>query len=150
MQLKGRGYSHEKCPECNTRTLIYDFKKGEVFCYKCGLVIADNLIDIFHDEATIECEECGSLNSISDDKNGELLCGECGAVIEEGLNDRRHIGTPMMYRIYDKGLSTLVTWSSYRLKRIHGANTTTERRRIYALYEIDMSSQVDMEKKTKI
>lgn len=142
-----------KCPECNSRTLIYDFKRGKLFCSKCGLVIADNLMDIFHDEATIECEECGSLNIISDDKNGELFCGECGAVIEEGLSDRWHIGAPMTYRIHDKGLSTLpprglYTWGwvpsmqkrtkRRLLKRIWVTSfVTTERSLIYALSEID-------------
>ena len=144
----------EKCPECNTRTLIYDFKRRELFCSKCGLVIADNLRDIFHDdEAIIECEECGSRNIICDCDNEELFCGECGAVIEEGLSDRWHIGAPMTYRIHDKGLSTLpprglYTWGwvpsmqkrtkRRLLKRIWVTSfVTTERSLIYALSEID-------------
>lgn len=34
----------KKCPECNSKSLITDYKKAEIFCADCGLVIAENFL----------------------------------------------------------------------------------------------------------
>ncbi len=111
-------------------------------------------------EPITTCPECGSKNLIVDPKTGFRECGDCGAVIDENpidlgqdwrafdneqMEKRARTGAPMTYRIYDKGLGTLVTWSPtsqghYKPKkwqrRTHIANTT-ERGFIFALTEID-------------
>ncbi|AFN03480.1 transcription initiation factor IIB chain b [Pyrococcus furiosus COM1] len=34
-----------KCPYCKSRDLVYDRQHGEVFCKKCGSILATNLVD---------------------------------------------------------------------------------------------------------
>ncbi|HID19685.1 MAG TPA: transcription initiation factor IIB [Methanophagales archaeon] len=108
----------KECPECGSKNLIRDYGKAELFCADCGLVIAENIVD---------------------------LGPEWRAFDSEQVSKRARVGAPMTYRIHDKGLSTLVTWTSpgqgqYKLKkwqqRTHIANTT-ERSFIFALSEID-------------
>jgi transcription initiation factor TFIIB len=108
----------KECPECGSKNLIRDYGKAELFCADCGLVIAEDIVD---------------------------LGPEWRAFDSEQVSKRARVGAPMTYRIHDKGLSTLVTWSSpgqgqYKLKkwqqRTHIANTT-ERSFIFALSEID-------------
>ncbi len=108
----------KECPECGSKNLVRDYGKAELFCDACGLVIAEDIVD---------------------------LGPEWRAFDSEQTSKRARVGAPMTYRIHDKGLSTLVTWSSpgqgqYKLKkwqqRTHIANTT-ERSFIFALSEID-------------
>ena len=33
------------CPDCNGKHLIKDYKRGELICDRCGLVITDKIID---------------------------------------------------------------------------------------------------------
>jgi transcription initiation factor TFIIB len=108
----------KECPECGSKSLVRDYNKAEIFCADCGLVIAENIVD---------------------------LGPEWRAFDSEQMSKRARVGAPMTYRIHDKGLSTIVTWGSagqgqYKLKkwqqRTHIANTT-ERSFIFALSEID-------------
>lgn len=34
-----------KCPECNSKEIITDFRRGESYCSKCGYVIIEQLVD---------------------------------------------------------------------------------------------------------
>ena len=34
-----------KCPECSSRDLAYDEKRGERHCNECGIVLQDLMID---------------------------------------------------------------------------------------------------------
>ena len=108
----------KECPECGSRSLIRDYGKAELFCSDCGLVIAENIVD---------------------------LGPEWRAFDSEQMTRRARVGAPMTYRMHDKGLSTLTTWGSQgreqiKLKkwqqRTHIANTT-ERSFIFALSEVD-------------
>jgi transcription initiation factor TFIIB len=114
----GYGETVKECPECSSRNLIRDYGKAELFCAQCGLVVAENIVDLGPEWRAFDFEQ---------------------------VSKRARVGAPMTYRIHDKGLSTLVTWSptgqgQYKLKRwqqrTHIANTT-ERSFIFALSEID-------------
>ena len=114
----GSNEAVKECPECGSKCLVNDYNKAEIFCGDCGLVIAENIVD---------------------------LGPEWRAFDSEQMSKRARVGAPMTYRIHDKGLSTVVTWCSagqgqYKLKkwqqRTHIANTT-ERSFIFALSEID-------------
>ncbi len=109
------------CPECGSKCLVRDYTKAEIFCADCGLVIAENIVD---------------------------MGPEWRAFDSEQMLKRARAGAPLTYRIHDKGLSTLTKWNSltqgqYKLKkwqqRTHIANTT-ERSFIFALSEIDRIS----------
>jgi len=116
----------KECPECGSKSLVRDYGKAEIFCGDCGLMIAENMVD---------------------------LGPEWRAFDSEQMSKRARVGAPMTYRIHDKGLSTLTTWGSQgqgqaKLKkwqqRTHIANTT-ERSFIFALSEIErMSSALNL------
>lgn len=40
----------KKCPECNSKNVIMDYRKAEIFCADCGLVIVDNLFESGREE----------------------------------------------------------------------------------------------------
>jgi transcription initiation factor TFIIB len=112
------GEEIKECPECGSKNLIRDYGRAELFCANCGLVVAENIVDLGPEWRAFDFEQ---------------------------VSRRARVGAPMTYRIHDKGLSTLVTWSptgqgQYKLKkwqqRTHIANTT-ERSFIFALSEID-------------
>jgi transcription initiation factor TFIIB len=112
------GEEIKECPECGSKNLIRDYGKAELFCSNCGLVVAENIVDLGPEWRAFDFEQ---------------------------VSRRARVGAPMTYRIHDKGLSTLVTWcpsgqGQYKLKkwqqRTHIANTT-ERSFIFALSEID-------------
>ncbi len=112
------GEKVKECPECGSKSLVRDYGKAELFCADCGLVIAENIVDLGPEWRAFDFEQASR---------------------------RARVGAPMTYRIHDKGLSTLVTWGlqgqgQYKLKkwqqRTHIANTT-ERSFIFALSEID-------------
>ena len=89
------GETVKECPECGSKNLIRDYKKAELFCGDCGLVIAENIVDLGPEWRAFDFEQASR---------------------------RARVGAPMTYRIHDKGLSTLVTWSptgqgQYKLKR---------------------------------
>ncbi len=105
------------CPECGSKSLIRDYGKAEIFCADCGLVISENIVDPGPEWRAFDSEQ---------------------------TSKRARVGAPMTYRIHDKGLSTVVTWTSGQghnklniwQQRTHIANTT-ERSFIFALSEID-------------
>lgn len=106
------------------------------------------------------CPECGSKSLVTDPKHAEIYCKDCGTVVSEGGIDlgpewrafdfeqsqkRARTGAPMTFRVHDKGLGTLFTWSpstpgEHKLKkwqqRTHIANST-ERSSVFALSEMD-------------
>ncbi|MCW7077725.1 MAG: transcription initiation factor IIB [Canidatus Methanoxibalbensis ujae] len=103
----------KECPECHSRNLVWDYERAEMFCGDCGLVIAENLVDLGPEWRAFDFEQA---------------------------SQRERVGAPMTYRIHDKGLSTLVTSKGLEpLGRWHIAHitNTTERSFIYALSEID-------------
>ncbi|MGB2762013.1 MAG: TFIIB-type zinc ribbon-containing protein [Minisyncoccales bacterium] len=107
-----------KCPECSSKCLVKDYKKAEIFCADCGMVIAENIID---------------------------LGPEWRAFDPEQTLKKTRVGAPMTYRIHDKGLGTVINWGSpskeqYKLKKLHKLTyitKTTEKSFIFALSEID-------------
>ena len=80
----GSNEAVKECPECGSKCLVNDYNKAEIFCGDCGLVIAENIVD---------------------------LGPEWRAFDSEQMSKRARVGAPMTYRIHDKGLSTVVTWS---------------------------------------
>ena len=36
----------KECPECGSKNLVRDYGKAELFCADCGLVIAENIVDL--------------------------------------------------------------------------------------------------------
>jgi len=70
------------------------------------------------------CPECGSSTIIHDEGSGEIICGRCGIVIAESvvstdpewraftaseMESRTRVGAPLIYSIFDKGLSTTIS-----------------------------------------
>jgi len=103
----------KECPECHSKNLVWDYERAELFCGDCGLVIAENLVDLGPEWRAFDFEQASR---------------------------RERVGAPMTYRIHDKGLSTLVTSKGLEpLGRWHIAHitNTSERSFIYALSEID-------------
>ncbi|MHC1610962.1 MAG: transcription initiation factor IIB [Candidatus Methanospirareceae archaeon] len=109
------GETVKECPECGAKKLVRDYRRAELFCAECGLVVAENIVDPGPEWRAFDFEQASK---------------------------RARVGAPMTYRIHDKGLSTVLTSSQrgQRLKRwqqrTHIANTT-ERSFIFALSEID-------------
>ena len=73
--------SNDKCPECNSSDLRYDYERAEISCNNCGLVIEEEIID-----------------------QGP----EWRAFDHEQRNARTRTGAPKTYTIHDKGLSTMI------------------------------------------
>lgn len=69
----------KKCPECGCKYLITDAKRAEIFCYECGLVIEENMVD---------------------------LRREWRAFDQEQYTSRARTGPPTTWRYYNKGLGT--------------------------------------------
>lgn len=119
----------EVCPECKSPRIIRDYKRGELVCQDCGLVIEDRYVD-----------------------DGP----EWRAFDSEQREKRSRVGAPITYTIHDKGLSTIIDWSNkdyygkaisvrnrvqlFRLRkwqrRIRISNAT-ERNLAFALSELD-------------
>lgn len=117
------GDSVRECPECDSKNLIRDYGKAELFCNECGLVVAENIVD---------------------------LGPEWRAFDSDQTSNRRRVGAPMTYRLHDKGLSTQVTRSptgqgQHKLKkwqqRLQSANAN-EKSFIFALSEIERMASV--------
>ena len=121
-----------KCPECNSSELVYDYERAEISCKKCGLVIDEEIID---------------------------MGPEWRAFDHEQQKTRTRTGAPKTYTVHDGGLSTMIDWRNkdiygrdipvrnraqwYRLRkwqrkvRISGAK---ERNLAFALSELDRGS----------
>jgi len=118
-----------RCPECGSSHITRDYKKGELVCEECGLVLDDQMIDQGPEWRAFDVEQ------------GEK---------------RARTGAPMTYTMHDKGLSTTIGWKNkdsygksiptrnraqlYRLRkwqrRIRVSNAT-ERNLAFALSELD-------------
>jgi transcription initiation factor TFIIB len=74
-----------KCPKCGNTHLTKDYSRAEIVCEKCGLVIDTDLID-----------------------HGP----EWRAFDNEQRERKSRTGSPMTYRLHDKGLSTTISWQN--------------------------------------
>ncbi len=74
-----------KCPECDSTNLSRDYRRGELICNDCGLVIEEDFID-----------------------HGP----EWRAFDSDQREKRARTGAPMTYTIHDKGLSTMIDWKN--------------------------------------
>jgi transcription initiation factor TFIIB len=74
-----------KCPKCDSINLSRDYRRGELICNDCGLVIEEDFID-----------------------HGP----EWRAFDSEQREKRARAGAPMTYTIHDKGLSTMISWKN--------------------------------------
>ena len=74
-----------KCPKCGSTNLSRDYRRGELICNDCGLVIEEDFID-----------------------HGP----EWRAFDSEQREKRARVGAPMTYTIHDKGLSTMISWTN--------------------------------------
>ncbi len=117
------------CPECGSTKFIYDSKRGEKICAKCGLVLEERQIDTTQEWRAFDYEQ---------------------------KQKRDRTGSFLTYTRHDKGLSTSIgdhgytdlyklkpsqRASFYRLKRWHSqVSTATERNLRYALSELDRIS----------
>jgi transcription initiation factor TFIIB len=90
------------------------------------LVVVKNTIEKI--DYTNKCPECGNSNLTKDYQRAELVCKQCGLVVREEIADlgpkwrafdqeqrdkRAHTGPPTKYTIYDKGLSTTISWKNH-------------------------------------
>ncbi len=75
-----------KCPECNSRKLVYDENRGERHCNECGMVIEDAMID-----------PSAEWRTFTQDGGGP---------------DRSRVGAPTSNLFHDKGLSTEIDWQN--------------------------------------
>jgi len=121
-----------RCPECGSEDLRTDYKRAEVVCRNCGLVVDDNFIDMGPEWRAFDHEE---------------------------RNRRTRVGAPLAYGIHDKGLSTTISptdkdvrgkdipvddrvrWHRLRKwqKRIR-ISSAAEKNLAHALTELDRSS----------
>ncbi len=101
-----------KCPECGSKNLITDPQHAEVYCGDCGIVIAENLVDLGPEWRSYDDEQAAR---------------------------RIRTGPPMSYRIHNKGLSTPLPESLTRTKRLRGIISMDSSEKIlsFALGEID-------------
>ena len=87
-----------ECPECDSGHIVRDYKRGEVTCRNCGLVVDDQVIDQGPEWRAFDSEQ----------------------------NERRaRGGAPMTVMVHDKGLSTDIGWGS---RDIYGNNVPTKNR----------------------
>lgn len=112
----------EKCPECGSKELALDPQHAELFCYHCGLVILEGIVDQGPEWRVFDWEQTSRIRT----------------------------GPPSSLRIHDRGLGTKVTFipgspGSYKLKkwqqRICIANSK-ERTFVFALGEMDRMASV--------
>ena len=110
-----------KCPECSSKNIIKDSQRAEIFCADCGLILVENIVDLGPEWRAYDFEQAVK---------------------------RARTGSPMTYRIHDKGLGTIITWpwssssqghcelKRWQQQRMYVVNST-ERSLIYALSEIE-------------
>jgi transcription initiation factor TFIIB len=98
MRQKLKIHDHDKCPECNSTNLEKDSEHGELICLDCGIVIDENMID---------------------------YGPEWRAYDSEQYNNRARTGSPMNELIFDKGLSTSISWQN----KDHYGNAIPKRNR---------------------
>lgn len=126
------------CPECNSPHLVRDYKRGELVCQGCGLVLEEHLID--------QGPEWRNFDS--------------------GQDSKSRTGAPMSVTMHDKGLSTDMDWLNkdsygrniptknraqlYRLRKWQRrirVSSATERNLSFALGELErISSEMELPK----
>ena len=93
-----------RCPECGSTSFIKDYKRAELICMNCGLVIQERLIDKGPEWRAFDYEQHAS---------------------------RARVGAPSTYLLHDKGLTTFIDWRDYDA---YGNKFSSRRRaRIYKL-----------------
>ncbi len=75
-----------RCPECGSYKHFKDYKRGEIVCDSCGLVVEDKIVDPGPDWRGFNPEQRMA---------------------------RKHNGPPATYAIHDRGLSTMIDSSDY-------------------------------------
>lgn len=75
-----------RCPECGSAKHFNDYKRGEIVCKSCGLVIEEKIADLGPDWRGFDAEQ-------------RLA--------------RQHNGPPSTYLIHDRGLTTMIDHSDY-------------------------------------
>ena len=100
-----------ECPECHSKNLVWDYKRGECYCEDCGLVIEDAVIDTRPEWRYFSQEE---------------------------REERERCGAPETYRIHDKGLGSPPRMM--RHGAITHLTSSEESRMIYALIELERIS----------
>ncbi|MCS7363924.1 MAG: transcription initiation factor IIB [archaeon GB-1867-035] len=88
----------KECPECGSTNIIRDYKRGELVCADCGLVVTEKIID---------------------------ERPEWRAFTKEEKWKKRRIGPPITSTIHDKGLSTVIDW---RGRDAHGKKLKFKKR----------------------
>ncbi len=74
-----------RCPECGSTRFVRDYDRAEMTCLCCGLVVRDKLIDTGPEWRAFDLEQ---------------------------QDKRARIGAPLTHTIHDKGLSTVIDWTS--------------------------------------
>ena len=82
MREKREGKKFNRCPECGSSNIIYDYDSGEIICGDCGLVLSELVID-----------------------EGP----EWRAFTQGEREKRSRVGVPMSFSVHDKGLTTTIT-----------------------------------------
>lgn len=100
------------CLECGSKSIVTDPKHAELYCADCGMVIAENIVDLGPEWRSYDAEQASK---------------------------RVRTGPPMSYRVHNKGLSTPTPGSLTRSKRLRGviAMDSSEKTLSFALGEID-------------
>jgi transcription initiation factor TFIIB len=102
-----------QCPECGSKRILRDYTRGDTICGDCGLIINDLMID-----------------------SGP----EWRAFTAEEKRDRSRVGSPMTYRMPDKGLSTTISRSD---RDAYGRKLSPKRRaQIYRLRKWQIRTRV--------
>lgn len=91
------------CPECGGRDLSRDYKRAEIVCGGCGLVVDEDIVD----------------------QGPEWRAFDYGQ-----MQARSRTGAPMTYLVHDKGLSTTI---DQRDRDIFGNNITKHRAQLYRI-----------------
>jgi len=101
-----------KCPECGSKSIVTDPKHAELYCADCGMIIAENLVDLGPEWRAFDAEQASK---------------------------KVRTGPAMTYRVHNKGLSTPTPISLLRTKRLRGIITrdSSEQTFSFALGEID-------------
>jgi transcription initiation factor TFIIB len=101
-----------RCGECGSKSIVTDPKHAELYCADCGVVIAENIVDLGPEWRSYDAEQASK---------------------------RVRTGPPMSYRVHNKGLSTPTPGSLTRSKRLRGliAMDSNEKSLSFALGEID-------------
>ena len=91
------------CPECGGRDLSRDYKRAELVCGGCGLVVDEDIVDQGPEWRAFDYSQ---------------------------MQERSRTGAPMTYLVHDKGLSTTI---DQRDRDIFGNNITKHRAQLYRI-----------------